>query len=215
MTEEILSNVPFCCFKRGEKMKQVAIVLFDNFETLDVFGPVELLGRLPEAYSLEYYSMKGGMVTSGQGTKIVTEPFCEITSKGILLIPGGQGTRSLVDDSEFIEKLGKLAYKAEYIFTVCTGAALLAKTGRLNGKEATSNKRAFQWVQSINEQVHWVKKARWVIDKNIYSSSGVSAGMDMTLGFLCDVHGEETVKEVCQGVEYTWNRDKENDPFAR
>jgi transcriptional regulator GlxA family with amidase domain len=133
---------------------------------------------------------------------------------GVLLIPGGRGTRKLVDDAGFIEKLALAADRAAYALAVCTGSALLSRTGLLNGRQATSNKRAFDWVCSVNESVSWVKQARWVVDGHFYTSSGVSAGMDMTLGFISDLHGDNVAHEVADGIEYIWNADKNSDPFA-
>lgn len=79
-----------------------------------------------------------------------------------------------------------LVLNSQNCLTVCTGSALLAKTGLLNMKKATSNKKAFAWVKSVNNNVKWVEEARWVVDGKFYTSSGVSAGMDMVLGFIRD-----------------------------
>ena len=62
--------------------------------------------------------------------------------------------------------------------------------------------------------VHWIQQARWVRDGNVYTSSGVSAGMDMTLGFIRDMHGEKTAREIIRMIEYIWNEDQNHDPFA-
>lgn len=195
-------------------MENFDILLFDNFETLDAFGPVEIIGRMSDTYHLNYYSMSGGMVVSRQGIRIETKPVSEMTLQNTLLIPGGQGTRELIDDVDFIQSLTVLVQKAKFVLTVCTGSALLAKTGFLNGKNATSNKRAFDWVQSVNPEVHWARRARWVVDGNIYSSSGVSAGMDMTVGFLRDLYGVAVAQKVCEEIEYIWNSDESLDPFS-
>jgi putative intracellular protease/amidase len=112
----------------------INIILFDNFEILDSFGPVEVFGRLPECYKLKYYSVNGGIMTSKQGVRILTEPMKEADGSGILLIPGGQGTRKLVNDEVFIRQIKEMAEKSCYCLTVCTGSALLAKTGLLKIK---------------------------------------------------------------------------------
>jgi len=115
-----------------------------------------------------------------------THPLSEIETSRVLLIPGGMGTRKLVEDKSFINHLKNLSEKAIYVLSVCTGSALLAKTGLLKGKNATSNKMAFDWVCGIDCDVSWVRQARWVSDGKFYTSSGVTAGMDMTLGFIAD-----------------------------
>lgn len=170
---------------------------------------------MPDTYNLEYFSCIGGIVSSSQKVKTQTRPFKEMNSKGVLLIPGGMGTRILVDNANFIRRLALVAKPASYVLTVCTGSALLAKTGLLDARKATSNKRAFEWVQSISDTVIWIKQARWVVDGRFYTSSGVSAGMDMTLGFIADLHGLETAQNVTHAIEYVWNSDKSIDPFAR
>ena len=141
----------------------VNILLFSDFEILDAFGPVEILGCIEE-YSLHYVSVTGGIIKSRQGTKVLTEEMKDADSYGILLIPGGQGTRPLVNDIDFIKRLSHMVMKSEYCLAICTGSALLAKTGLLDRKKATSNKKAFEWVQSIDKNVLWVRKARWVED---------------------------------------------------
>ena len=98
--------------------------------------------------------------------------------------------------------------------TVCTGTALLARTGLLDGKNATSNKRAFEWVMGQGPEVIWIKKARWVVDGKYYTASGVSAGIDMTLGFLKDQYGQIFAEDIAFKIEYTWHQDKDNDPFC-
>lgn len=192
----------------------VNILLFPDFETLDAFGPVEVMGRIEE-YKLHYISVTGGTITSRQGIQVLTEDIKDANPYGILLIPGGQGTRSFVHDVEFMKTLFDIAMKSEYCLTVCTGSALLAKTGLLNNKRATSNKQAFEWVTSINTDVLWIGKARWVSDQKYYTSSGVSAGIDMTLGFISERFGREKAQEIAEHIEYIWNSDPYNDPFAK
>lgn len=192
----------------------INILLFQGFETLDAFGPVEIFGRIEE-YHLHYISVDGGVVSSRQRTEILTKPLADANYSGTLLIPGGLGTRTIIQDTRFIEQLTEFASQSTYCLTVCTGSALLAKTGLLDGRSATSNKRAFEWVKSINSNVNWIDRARWVTDGKFYTSSGVSAGMDMALGFVSDRIGPVKAREVADGIEYIWNSNKNNDQFAR
>ena len=190
------------------------VVLFNDFETLDAFGPIEIIGKMPKTYELGYFSVEGGAILSSQQVSVNTSPFSEIKQNGVLLIPGGKGTRKLVDDIEFISHISKLARQSTYVMTVCTGSALLAKTGLLKDKNVTSNKMAFDWVCQNGNDIKWIKQARWVNDGKYYSSSGVSAGMDMALGFIRDIHGEKTALDICKYIEYIWNKNKNDDPFA-
>ena len=196
-------------------MRDIVTILFNDFETLDVFGPIEILGRMPQHFNPEFYSLDGGIITSSQKVQIVTKAFSEMHSVScILVIPGWIGTRNLIKDTRFIDALAQFAGKAEFILTVCTGSILFSKTGLLDGKKATSNKRVFAWTGKESPKVQWVKNARWIKDGNIYTSSGVSAGIDMTLGFISDLLGYETAKQQSIEIEYTWNENPESDPFA-
>jgi transcriptional regulator GlxA family with amidase domain len=154
-------------------------------------------------------------VRSTQGVKVETLPIAEIEEDGIILIPGGFGARTEVHNSKFIESIKALAGKSSFVLTVCTGSALLAKTGLLTGLKATSNKISFEWVTSQDPEVQWVRKARWTRDGKYYTSSGISAGIDMALGFVSDMVGPEAAEKVAGGIEYIWNRDKDNDPFCQ
>jgi putative intracellular protease/amidase len=194
---------------------KVAVLLFDNFETLDVFGPVEIFGRLTDSYQVSFYSLQGGIIQNAHGISIITKDFKEIENGvDIFLIPGGYGTRVEVNNILLIDKIRQISDLSKYVLTVCTGTALLAKTGLLDYRKATSNKRAFDWVVAQGTNVNWVRRARWVVDDKYYTSSGVSAGMDMTLGFLQDMHGVKFAREVAHTIEYTWQEDKHEDGFC-
>jgi len=190
------------------------VILFDNFEVLDVFGPVEVIGKLPKHYAIKYFSQNGGLVISRQDTRIETLPFSKISHGGVSLIPGGMGTRTLVNDVQFINDIKDIAENSDYVLCVCTGSALLAKTGLLDNRNATTNKMAFNWVKSNGINVKWDKNARWVVDGKYYTSAGVSAGIDMALGYVADVHGLDMAIEIANYIEYDWNRNKKDDKFC-
>jgi len=193
---------------------QVSVLVFEDFETLDVFGPVEILGRLTDLYQIRFYSLAGGLVNNKHGVSIDTEKLEAIgNGTGIFLIPGGYGTRVEVNNKVLIDAIKKIASQSRYVFTVCTGTSLLAKTGLLDNRKATSNKKAFDWVMSTGEKVQWVRQARWVVDGNFYTSSGVSAGMDMVFGFLKDVHDTAFARKLAYEIEYSWQEDKDHDDF--
>lgn len=195
-------------------MKTVTALIFDNFETLDLFGVVEVFGRLPDEYQCEFVSLQGGLISSSQNVKIQTIAMQDYQlSTNILLIVGGKGTRKLVNDNQFLATLKALSEQAEFILSVCTGSALLAKTGLLDNKSATSNKLAWQWVIAQSNKVNWIGHARWVVDGKVYTSAGVSAGMDMAYGFIADQHGIEIARQKAQEIEYYWNEDKDSDDF--
>jgi putative intracellular protease/amidase len=192
----------------------IAVLLFEDFETLDVYGPVEIFGRLSSLYTIRFCSRDGGLVKNKHGIVTLTEKFeNEQAAIDILLVPGGIGTRTAVNNKVLIEQIREIANKSKFVLTVCTGSALLAKTGLLDGKKATSNKRAFSWTITNGALVNWDDKARWTRDGKYYTSSGVSAGMDMALGFLSDNHGIEFARSVAEEIEYHWHENKDGDSF--
>ena len=211
---EDAATVRYVIRDRIARLKDFNIIVFDGFETLDVMGPAEIIGELPETFNLRLCSAEGGLVISAQNLCVDTAAFASIHPGGVLLIPGGIGTRKLVGDPWYIGRLRTLAMDAETILTVCTGSALFAKTGLLDGRKATSNKKLFSWAQAVNPKVRWRKRARWVIDGKYYTSSGVTAGMDMTLGFVRDTVGDNAARTVAEDMEYLWNEDMDSDPFA-
>ncbi len=132
----------------------------------------------------------------------------------VLLIPGGIGTRKEMANPQFLAELKRLAEASRIVATVCTGSFLLARTGLLDGRKATSNKRVFQLVKSNAPKVQWIEKARWVEEDRYFTSSGVSAGMDMTLAVIAKLCGREKSLEIASRAEYEWHEDSSWDPFA-
>ena len=108
----------------------------------------------------------------------------------------------------------KRSQQAELVASVCTGSALLAKAGVLDGLRATSNKLAFAWAASQSEKVQWQQQARWVEDGKVFSSSGVSAGIDMALAVIAKLVSQQAAEQAANFAEYTWQRDADCDPFA-
>lgn len=196
-------------------MTNLTVLLFEDFETLDVFGPVEIFGRLKDHYSVVFCSLEGGLIKNYHGVAIQTGKLEDyVGAIDIFLIPGGYGTRKEIYNTALIDLVKKIADECKYVLTVCTGTALLAVAGLLDGKQATSNKKAFAWVKSTGEKVIWNAKARWVTDGKFYTSSGVSAGMDMSLAFIADTLSYDIAKQAAKDIEYLWIEDKDNDSFV-
>lgn len=194
----------------------LVVLLFNEFETLDAFGPVEVLGKLEDISKISFVSLQGGLILSSQQVPVITDDIYSLPliPESILLIPGGLGTRKEMTNEKLLDQIKRLAGNTRFVLTVCTGSLLLAKTGLLDRKKATTNKRVYNWVTQQASNVQWIKKARWVKDGNIYTSSGVSAGIDMALGFIADNYGTVKAEEIAKGVEYIWNRDSKDDIFS-
>lgn len=197
------------------KTRRAAILIFDQFELLDVFGPAEMFGLLKSQFALELIGTRAGPIPSFQGPEAVAgRRFSEVDELDLLLVPGGMGTRTEVGNEELLAWLSTISKTTEYVTTVCTGTALLAKAGILDGHRATTNKWAFDWVASQGPSVGWVHEARWVEDGKFWTSSGVSAGIDMALALIERIAGTETAEKLANGTEYEWHRDSSWDPFA-
>ena len=189
-------------------------LLFPGYQTLDLMGPVEILHRMSNSH-LHYVSREGGQVASAQGFAVETVRLERLLPESVLLVPGGMATRTLVADRSYIATLADWATQSAWTLTVCTGSALLAATGLLDGLPATSNKTAFDWVRGVRPQVAWQGRARWVQSGKFYTASGVSAGMDMALGFIADREGVAQAESIAHRCEYRWQRDAAADPFAQ
>ncbi|KAI0512860.1 DJ-1/PfpI family protein [Xylaria bambusicola] len=130
----------------------------------------------------------------------------------VLIVPGGPGVRApnVTHITDFIrDRYPKL----KYLLTVCTGAGLAAKSGVLDGRKATTNKGSWATITSYGPNTTWVSPARWVVDGNIWSSSGVTAGMDLTFAWIKHIWGQEAVDLVTGREEYVPNP-QTFDPFA-
>lgn len=148
------------------------------------------------------------------GQSIVpTHTFHNAPPLDVLIVPGGQGTRApdLATARTFIKDTFPTL---QYLLTVCTGSALVASTGVLDGRNATSNKAAWVWATSQGPKVNWVPRARWTQDGNIWTSSGVAAGMDATYAFVEAIYGLETADWILSKVEYERHTDPHWDPWG-
>ena len=195
--------------------RTLGVVLFEGFELLDVFGPLEMFGLAADHFEIRLISETGGVVASRQGPKSVCDDsFQSAPAIDVLLVPGGIGTRREVNNPVLLDWLNERSKQAELVASVCTGSALLAKAGVLDGLLATSNKLAFAWASAQSEKVQWQQQARWVEDGKVFSSSGVSAGIDMALAVIAKLVSEQAAEDAANFAEYTWQRDADCDPFA-
>jgi transcriptional regulator GlxA family with amidase domain len=194
----------------------VGMIVFEGFELLDVFGPLEMFGMLREKVAITILAEHLGPVRSSAGPAVVAErTLAEPGRLDVLLVPGGMGTRREVTNVACLHSLRALAEVTPHVASICTGSALLARTGLLDQRRATTNKRSFRWATSQGPAVNWVAAARWVEDGKYFTSSGVSAGMDMALGLIAKLFDRVTAEGVARGAEYEWNSDRDRDPFAK
>ncbi|OAI58027.1 hypothetical protein AYO49_01595 [Verrucomicrobiaceae bacterium SCGC AG-212-N21] len=195
--------------------RTLGVLLFPGFEMLDASGPMEMWGNLGAKVQMITVAAAKGPVVSAQGVKMVADhDFGDCPPLDLVLVPGGMAAFQTMKDESTLQWLRERAAKAEITMSVCNGASILAAAGLLDGRRATTNK-AF-WTESTapGPKVNWVRKARWVDDGNIVTSSGVSAGMDMSLHVVARLFGMKTAESLCRATEYEWHRDPDWDPFS-
>ena len=194
-------------------MRSVGALLFDGFEMLDLYGPLEMFAMHPDAFEIRAVGQEAQAYAASGGPASVAQDSFGNRSYDIIVLPGGMGTRQEVENPAMRDWLRDMAPKAELITSVCTGAALLAQAGLLDGRKATTNKLAFDWVAGFGPQTDWQKRARWVEDGQVFTASGVSAGIDMSLAVIARLLGPKAAEDAALWAEYTRNPDPNNDPF--
>ena len=197
-------------------MRTLAALVFPGFETLDYFGPMEMLGGFGEETEIITVAKGSAPVPSCHGQRIVVDKtISEKNDYDLLFIPGGDSALIEGEDEELVQWIREASANAERVMAVCTGTVLLGMTGVLDGRKATTNKLDFTNTVHLAPRVHWVKEARWVEDGKFFTSSGVSAGMDMALAVMADLFGMEMAERLALGCEYEWHKDSGRDPFAK
>ena len=196
-------------------------ILYEGFELLDLFGPLEMFTALPpEDLEVVMIAQQAGPILAGSmsGAKMPTVnadySFDDAPALDLLLLPGGLGTIPQLENPLMLDFLASRAATAKITASVCSGSALLAKAGVLDGHKATSNKQFFSLATSSSDKVDWQERARWVDDGPVVTSSGVSAGTDMALAIIARLFGQEIAEGIANGAEYSWHRNADEDPFA-
>ena len=196
--------------------RTLGALLYEDFELLDLFGPLEMFGNMQGAVTVRTVADRPGLVRSAQGPRVHADHgFEDCPPLDLLLVPGGIGTRTQVDNARLVDWLRTRSGELEVAMTVCTGSALLAAAGLLHGRRATTNKMFFAWPETTWPAVRWVREARWVEDGKFWTSSGVAAGIDMALAVVSRLAGQQTADFLATATEYDWHRDADWDPFAR
>ncbi|KAH8427120.1 DJ-1/PfpI family protein [Aspergillus melleus] len=208
--------------------QKYGMLLFQAFELMDVFGPLEVLQRLTSSHKVDLFLLSETLdpVTTRPGASamnahnstgfpeiIPTHTLDKAPDMDVLIVPGGLGTRS-PNMTRTIEFIAETYPKVKYLITICTGSRLAAQSGVLDGKRATTNKASWNNTVALGPKVDWVPRARWTVDGNIWTSSGISAGVDATLAFFEWAYGEATSTTVANLMEYERHTDPDWDPFA-
>ena len=196
--------------------RTLGAVIYENFELLDLFGPLEMFGNIVPGIKIVTVAEQPGSVHSAQGPKTIAEyGFSECPRLDLILLPGGIGTVKQLHNVAMLEFLKDRSLSAEVTMSVCSGSAILAKAGLLDGRRATSNKQFFSLATSQSDKVKWIAEARWVEDGPFATSSGVSAGIDMALAIIARLFGRERAQLIANLTEYVWQDDPNRDPFYK
>jgi len=193
----------------------VGILIFDDVEVLDFAGPFEVFSRtrlVPGADSrrsddsapFDTFTVARSpeAITTIGGLKVIPHyAWADAPPIDILVVPGGFGTRALLRDEEVLAWIRRAAADASLVTSVCTGALLLAQIGTLRGRRATTHWAAHDLLVSIDPTIQLQRDVRVVAD-TIFTSAGVSAGLDMAFAVVERLHGAEVARETARYIEY-------------
>ncbi|KAG9031703.1 hypothetical protein FS837_002912 [Tulasnella sp. UAMH 9824] len=201
------------------------VLAFPRYVGLDAYGPLELLNVV--AFSTPNMTLSIIAETMDPVPAYVSNSAVGLTwmkptytidqnpEIDVLLIPGGEGADIAYNNPRIIDYVKRTYPKLKYITSVCSGAQILAKAGILKGKKATTNKFAWEFLVARGPDVKWQPCARWVVDGNIWTSSGVAAGIDMAHAFVKDVYKNETLADRAANIlEVEIHKDPHWDPFC-
>ena len=182
------------------------ILLFDQLEELDAIGPWEVFtmaANVRGSGKVVTISEHGGMVKCAKGLRIQSDcSFGEAPPRDVILVPGGMGTRTEVNNKVVIDWIAKVAPGCTWVTSVCTGSMLLIESGVARDKRVTTH---WAFVDTLRERggvAAVVDDMRFVRDGNIVSSAGVSAGIDMSLWIIGQTDSPAFAREVQKRIEY-------------
>ena len=197
------------------KKNNIGIFIFNDVDILDFSGPYEVFSRTRLVAGLESrlseetspfkvftVSEQKKTITVSGGLKITADyNFADSPNIDILLVPGGMGTRPLVESETTIEWIKNIANIASTVTSVCTGSLLLAKAGLLKNKKATTHWGALRLLKSISASTKVVSNER-VVKDGIITSAGVSSGIDMAFTVVSMICGEDVASDTAKYIEY-------------
>ena len=194
---------------------RTGILLFENVEVLDFAGPYEIFSRTRVEPGVESRRSEATAPFEVFTVARTTAPLRAVGGLGVvpdhgfedcppldvLVVPGGFGTRALLEDEAHLTWIAERASEATWVTSVCTGALLLAKTGLLRGKRATTHWCALDLLASLDGTIDVRREERFVHD-GIVTSAGVAAGMDMAFSVVERICGKQVADETAHYIEY-------------
>ena len=197
---------------------RVGILIFPDVEVLDFCGPFEVFSvtRLDEARRREQPSPfevllvaeRAEPVTTTGGMRVIPDHTLETCPPlDLLLVPGGWGTRSAINDPHLIDWIAARGRQVETLTSVCTGAMLLGHAGLLDGRRATTHWRSLDWMTESFPHVTVERALHVVEDGHVVTSAGISAGIDMALRVVARYHGDAIARATARQMEYPFADD--------
>jgi len=194
--------------------KTVGILLFEDVEVLDAFGPFEVFSVAqtpdPEDLGRNLFQVvtisETGDPLQTRGGLVVTphHSFTNHPPLDILLVPGGYGTRAQVKNEALLDWLRERTAEAELRTSVCTGAFLYAEIGLLDGHAATTHWGSIDRLRTGYPDIDVQQDVRFVDEGTIITSAGISAGIDMALHVVARLHGTDAARATARYMEYDW-----------
>jgi transcriptional regulator GlxA family with amidase domain len=192
--------------------RTIGILIFDGVEELDFVGPYEVFTMSNEAHGFEgrerpdtvlLISETGGAITGAKGMRVEAHVgAADAPPLDLLLVPGGIGTRREATNENLLAWIAKQAAKAEWVTSVCTGALLLCVAGPARGKRVTTHWGFVPTLRKQGEAAEVLENIRYVRDGNVVTAAGVSAGIDMALWLVGQMHGEDHARKTQRAMEY-------------
>ncbi|HEX4986117.1 MAG TPA: DJ-1/PfpI family protein [Burkholderiales bacterium] len=181
------------------------ILIFPQVEELDFVGPWELVTMWKQVANgpqdCLVIAQTADPVQCAKGLSVLPHAtFEDSPPLDYILVPGGQGTRTEVNNSVLVDFVSRKARECKAVLSVCTGSFILHAAGLLSGRKATTHWGSLDRLRALGDIQ--VVEERFVQDGNIWSSAGVSAGIDMTLRFIAEVAGDDAAGKVQFASEY-------------
>lgn len=179
---------------------KIAILVYDGFTALDAIGPYEVLRSAP-GWEVEFVAEERGEVRTDSGAVGLSadRSLDEVTAADVVLVPGGPGSRELMQDEELLSWLREIDRATTWTTSVCTGSLLLAAAGLLEGRRATGH---WLFLEPLREHGAEPVGGRYVEDGKVITAAGVSAGIDMALYLVGREAGPEVAQAIQLGIEY-------------
>ena len=193
----------------------VGILIFDDVEILDVAGPFEVFAvtRLNDQQLLQQsspfkvylISETNKQITAIGGLRLTPDvTITECPELDLLIIPGGWGTRKESKNKILVNWISNQFTNDRLIASVCTGSSLLGKAGLLDGRDATTHWRAFDFLKESSPKARILKNVRFTLIEPIFTSAGVSAGIDLALRIVSHFFGTEIGQDTARYMEYPY-----------